>query len=86
MTTNIPDCMTELKQTTSQDEHLHHCQEHIIRGWPNHGDQIPQDRRPHLMFHDDMVGIDGVVLKNRHVIKPEALQRQALEQPHVYHM
>ena len=38
--TNIPDCMTiqEIQQASSQDEHLQHLQEHIIRGWSMHRD------------------------------------------------
>ena len=30
--------------------------------------------------------IDGVILKGRHIIIPESLQKQALEQLHVNHM
>ena len=65
--TVIPDCMTkqELQQATSQDEHLKHLQEH-------HRDQIPQDMRTYMMFHDDMAVIDGVILKGRCVVIPEA--------------
>ena len=44
-TTNIPDCMAiqELQQANSQDEHLQQLKEHIIKGWPENKDQIPQD-------------------------------------------
>ena len=34
----------------------------------------------------DMSVIDGIILKDRHVEIPEALQRQALEQLHVNHL
>ena len=33
-----------------------------------------------------MAVIDGVILKGRHIVIPEALQWQALEQLHVNHM
>ena len=39
-----------------------------------------------LDIHVDMAVIDGAVLKGRHIVIPEALQRQALEQLHVNHM
>ena len=44
-TTYIPDCMKiqELQQVTSQDEHLQHLHDHIVRGWPEHRDEIPLD-------------------------------------------
>ena len=37
-------------------------------------------------FWDDMAVIDGVILKGRHIVILETLQRQALEQLHVIHM
>ena len=51
-TTNIPDCMTihELQQAKSQDEHLLCLKEHIIQGWPENRDQIPQDMRTYWTF------------------------------------
>ena len=44
-TTNIPDGITvqQFQQVTSQDDHLQHLKEYIIRGWPENKDQIPQD-------------------------------------------
>ena len=86
-TTNIPDCMTiqELQQAILQDDLLQDLQEHIIRGWPEHKDQIPQDMRMYWTFYVDMTVIDGVMLKERHVVIPGALQREALEQLCVYH-
>ena len=86
-TTNIPDCMTiqELQQATSQDEHLQLHQEHI-RGRPEYRDQIPHSMRGYWTFYDDMIVIDWVILKGRHVGIPEVLQRQALEQLHINHV
>ena len=75
-----------LQQETSQDEHLQQPQEHIIKGWPENKDQIPQDMRIYFTIWDDMAVNDRVVLKGRHSVIPETLQRQALEQPHNDHM
>ena len=38
------------------------------------------------MFQDDMAVIDRVILKGRHIVKPQSLQWQALEQLHINHM
>ena len=38
------------------------------------------------MVCDDMAVIDRVMLKDRHIVIPGALPRQALEQLHVNHM
>ena len=76
----------ELQQAASQDVHLQHLQEHIIRGWPEHRDKIPQGMRVYWMFHNDMAVIAIVILKNRHMVIPETLQRQTLEQLHINNM
>ena len=66
-TTYIPDCMPiqEIQQTTSQDEHLQQIKEHIIKGWLEKRDQIPQDIITDWTFCDDIEVIDGVLLKGR---------------------
>ena len=35
--------MHKLQQATSQEEILQPLKEHIIQGWPENRDQIPQD-------------------------------------------
>ena len=87
-TTNIPECMTvhELQQATPQDEHLQHPKDHIIKGWPESRDQIPQDMRTYQMFWDDMAVFGWIILKERHIVIPEALHRLTLQQLHVNHM
>ena len=76
----------KLQQVTSQDEHLQHLQQHIIRDWPEHRNQIPQHIRPYWTFCDNMAMINMVILKGKCVVIPKTLQRQALEQLHVNHM
>ena len=43
-TTNIPYFITihKLQEATSQLEHLQYLKEHVIQGWPENRDQIPQ--------------------------------------------
>ena len=38
------------------------------------------------MFRDDVVVTDQVILKGRHVVIPDRLQKQALVQLHINHM
>ena len=49
-------------------------------------DQLHQDIRPYWSFRDDMAVIDSVIMKGRHIIIPEVLQQQALDQLHMNHM
>ena len=74
-TTNIPECikMHELQEATSQDQHLHHLMEYFLQGWPESKIQPPQDIRTYWLFRDNMAVIDGVVVKGRHIVIPEAL-------------
>ena len=43
LSTNMPECMTfkELKEVTSQDQHLKQLMEYIIQGQPDNEDQLP---------------------------------------------
>ena len=51
-TANITDCMNiqELQQAGLEDEHLKQPKEHIIKGWPEKKDQIPQNMKAHGIF------------------------------------
>ena len=47
---------------------------------------MPQGMRTYWTFWVDIAVIYGVILTGRHVVIPETLQKQALEQIHVNHM
>ena len=85
---NIPQCMTlhKLQQATSQDHHIQCLKECIMQGWPEGRDKIPQYIRTYWTFRDDMVVIDGVIIKGRHIVVLQALQKQPLQQLHISHM
>ena len=76
----------ELQQETAIDNHLHQLKECIIKGWPQNKDNIAQNLRPYWWFWDDMAAIDGIILKGRHIVIPDILQKQVLEQLHINHM
>ena len=76
----------QLQQATSQDDYLQQLKEYNIRGLPENKDQIPQDIWTYWTFWDDMGVIDGIILKGRHVVIPESLKKQALDQLHLNHM
>ena len=75
--TNIPECMTmhELQLVTYLDQHLQCLKDYIIQGWPKSRDQIPQDIRMYLTLRNDMVVIDGVIIKGKSIAVPEPLQK-----------
>ena len=86
--TDVPDCMSilQIQQATTQDGHLQQLKNNIISGWPATKDQLLQDIRLYWSCKDDLAVIDGVIIKGRHIIVPEVLKQQALDQLHANHM
>ena len=58
------------------DEHLQQLKEHIIKGWPQNKDQIPQEIRMYWTFWNDMAVTDRVILKGRHIAICNTLQNR----------
>ena len=58
----------------------------IITGWLSTKDQLHIDIRPYWSYKDNLVVIDGVVMKGRHIIIPQDLKQQVLDQLHLNHM
>ena len=79
--TNIPKCMRicELQHKTALDNHLQQMKEYIIKELLENKDNIAQNLRSYCTFQDDMAFIDRVILKDRHIVMPDTLQKQVLE-------
>ena len=78
--------IAQIQQVTMQDEYLQQLGGYIIAHWPDIKDQVQQEIRMYWSFRDDMAGIDGITMKGRHVIIPEVLKAQMLDQLHINHM
>ena len=87
-TTDMPEClsMTELQQALSQDSHIQKLKHFIITGWPDSKDKVSKELKPHWSYRDKLAVIDGIVLKGRHIIIPNSLKQQVLNQLHINHM
>ena len=85
---NVPDYMSvqQIQQATAQDEHLQQQKGFKIAGWPESKEQVHQDIREYWSFRNDLAVIDGVIMKGRHVVIPEALKKQTLDQLHINHI
>ena len=70
--TDILECISisPVQQATTQNEHLQHLKNIIITGQPSTRDQLYIDIRPYWSYRDDMVVIDSVLMKGRHIIVP----------------
>ena len=49
-------------------------------------DELYSDLRPYWSYRDDLVVIDGVVMKGSHIIIPAVLKWHVLDQLHLNHM
>ena len=78
--------MTELQQASSQDNHFQKLKNIIITVWPNSKDEIGEELKPYWSYRDELVLIDGTVLKGRCIIIPKSLRLQVLDQLHTNHM
>ena len=85
---NISECMSiqQIHQATAQDKYLQWLKGHIIAGWPEIKGQVQWDIRAYWAFKNDMAVINGIIMKDRHVITPEILKTQDLDQLHINHM
>ena len=86
--TDIQECMSisQIQQTTVQDEHLQHLKNIVITDWQNTIDQLHIDIRPYWSYKGDLAVIVIVVMMGRHIIIPEDLKQHVLDQLHVNHM
>ena len=86
--TDMPEflSMTELQQASSQDHHLQKLKHFIITGWPDSKYEMSTELKPYWSYRDELVVIDGMILKGRCIIIPNSLRQQVLNQLHTNHM
>ena len=87
-TTDMPECLsiTDLQQASSQDSHIQKLKHFIITGWFNSRDDVSEELKPYWAYRDELAVISGIVLKGRHIIIPNSLKQQVLNQLHINHM
>ena len=71
--TDMPECisMAEIKQTSAQDNHLQQLKSFIIAGWPD-TKELNADLRPYWSYRDELVVIDGIIVKGGHIVIPNS--------------
>ena len=87
-TTDILECISisQVQQAMAQDEHSQCPNNIIITGWPSTRDQLHINIRPYWSYRDDLAVTGGMVMKGRHIIIPQELKQQVLDQLHINHM
>ena len=86
--TDIPEwvSISQIQQTSTQDDHLQCLKGFIIAGWPSTKEELHTAWKLYWSYRDELVVIDTVMLKGRHIIIPTSLKQQVLDQHHTNHM
>ena len=78
--------MAELRQETVSDSAMIELAQISQEGWPNHKQKVPKQIREYWAFKDELVVIDGLILKGETIIVPQALRKDILAQIHEGHL
>ena len=78
--------LAELRQETASDSAMIELAKIIQEGWPNHKQKVPKQVREYWTFRDELVVIDGLILKGETIIVPQALRKDVLAQIHEGHL
>ena len=86
--TDMLECVSlaEIQQASTQANHLQQVKSFIIAGWPDTKDELHTDLRPYWSYRDELAVIDGRILKGKHIVIPNSLRQQVLNQLHTNHM
>ena len=73
--TDMPECVSvvEIQQASAQDNYLQKLKKLIIAGWSDTKDKLHTNLKPYWSSRDELVVIDGVILKGRYIIIPTSL-------------
>ena len=74
-----------LQQETKTDLTLIQLMHYINEGWPNSMQDLPALLHPFWCFRDELVVLDGLVMKGNRVVIPASQQVQTLERLHDAH-
>ena len=78
--------LAELRQETASDSAMIELAKIIQEGWPNYKQKVPKQVREYWTFRDELVVIDGLILKGETIIVPQALRKDVLAQIHEGHL
>ena len=78
--------LDQFQTETDRDPVLQKVRAFIRSGWPEQKGDIPCDIRPFHSFRDDLVEVDGLILRENRLVVPQSLQRDMLNVLHEAHL
>lgn len=64
--------LAQFKAETKKDRTLTLLCECIRKGWPSNRRDLPSDLTPFHTYHDELVEVDGLVLRENRIVVPKA--------------
>ena len=76
----------QLREMSTADHTLRSVQRVVYSGWPDTIKDLPQDIGPYWSYRDEIGISDGVILKGKQVIIPDAMKSDIMPQLHAAHL
>lgn len=77
--------LSALQEETKADKTLADLQHYIMYGWPEAMQDLPVHLHPYWCFRDELVILDGLVMKGNRVIVPQVMRADTLQRMHDAH-
>ena len=81
-----PLSLVKIKRVTRDDPVLQTLKQYIQDGFPGNKADCAESIQDYFNFREELVAIDGLIVKGHHVIIPSALQNEAFRLLHSSHM
>ena len=78
--------LEQFRKETKQDPALRAVAAFIRNGWPENKDELPCEVTPYHSFRDELIEVDGLILKDCKLVVPRSLQCEMLEILHQSHL
>ena len=76
----------EVLRHTSKDEVLQLLKEVILTGWPADKESVPAVLNPYYSYRGELSVYDGLIFRGEHLVIPQALCYQTMQQLHSSHI
>ena len=77
-----PTTLKSLQEETKADPVLSPLREHIIHGWSDKRQELPDNLLPYGCFRDELAILDGLIVKGNRVVAPSVLFIETLRRLH----
>ena len=78
--------LEQFRRETERDPVLSKIRACIRSEWPEDKSDMPHELKPYHSFRDELVEMDGLIMKDNRIVVPTSLQREMLNILHESHI